>query len=71
MFPLVKKPKIKKKKKKSKKAKKFSLNPPPPPPKGGDVPNGRLLEEAGLVCDEAMLRKTETIKTKQGNALLK
>ena len=35
------------------------------------MPNGRLLEEAGLVCDEAMLRKTETIKTKQGNALLK
>ena len=34
------------------------------------MPNGRLLEEAGLVCDEAMLRKTETIKTKQGNALL-
>ena len=35
------------------------------------MPNGRLLEEAGLVCNEAMLRKTETIKTKQGNALFK
>ena len=34
------------------------------------MPNGRLLEEAGLVCNEAMLRKTETMKTKQRNALL-
>ena len=34
------------------------------------MPNGRLLEEAGLMHYEAMIRYTETMKTKQGNALL-